>query len=66
MPLTIIPTDGERRAIVSATADGATVAFYRAIYDNGGHPSWAYRRTSSIPQPFHVALDIAHRVIEAG
>jgi hypothetical protein len=56
---------GERRAVVSETGDTATVAYYRVTYDRGRTPSWRYLRTSTIPQPFHVALDIAHAIIEA-
>ncbi len=69
--LTILSTDGRHRAIVSETDEGAAVAFYRLVYDDsrgrgpGEQTKWRYVRTSIIPQPFHVALDIAHSIVEA-
>ncbi len=73
--LTILSPDGTHRAIVSETDDGAAVAFYRLVHDDargiapdaeGGRPQqWRYLRTSIIPRPFHVALDIAHAIVEA-
>lgn len=74
MTLTILSSDGTRRAVVSATEDGASVAYYRRLFgdDSRGHaPSatrpptgWRYLRTAVIPRPFHVALDTACNVLE--
>ena len=72
--VTILSADGSHRAIVSETDDGVAVAFYRLVHDDSrGKPlseqrtarKWRYLRTSIIPQPFHVALDIAHDVVDA-
>jgi hypothetical protein len=72
--LTIVSADGGHRAIVSETDDGVAVAFYRLVHDESrGKPlseqqnarKWRYVRTSIIPQPFHVGLDIAHDVVNA-
>jgi len=73
--LTILSSDGSHRAIVSATDDGAAVAFYRRVLVDdargiapGAEPrpqQWRYLRTSVIPSPFHVALDIATTLVEA-
>jgi hypothetical protein len=74
--LTILSTDGTRRAIVSATDDGAAVAFYRRVIVDDARgiapgaeqrpQRWRFLRASFIPQPLHVALDIALGVVEAG
>jgi hypothetical protein len=74
MPLTILSEDGMRRVIVSETQEGIACAFFRRVHDglrgkSPGEPptEWRYMRTSIIPHPFHVALDIAHAVVqEAG
>jgi hypothetical protein len=74
--LTILSGDGRHRAVVSEETDeGVTVAFFRLVYDDsrGLGPGekkkitkWRYMRTSVIPQPFHVALDIATAIVEDG
>jgi hypothetical protein len=69
--LTILSADGRHRAIVSETDEGAAVAFYRLVHDDsrgrgsGARTKWRYVRTSVIPQPFHVALDVAHSIVKA-
>jgi hypothetical protein len=72
MPLTILSDDGKHRAIVSETDEGAAIAFYRLVV-NGSRglapgetkTKWRYLRTSIIPQPFHVALDVAHAIVRS-
>ncbi len=64
--LTIISDDGKHRAFVTPTENGAEASYFRAYCDNAGKfAGWRFLRRAEIPQPFHVALDLATDLVNA-
>lgn len=71
--LTIVSDDGERRAVVREGDDGCSVEYTRrGINDARGIAPgtergyvWRKPRVAFVPQPFHVALNIAHDIVNA-
>ena len=61
MPLSIISHNGHRKAVVAEDAEGVFVDYYRTT----GCDDWRFHHRARPALPFHAALDLADRLINA-
>jgi hypothetical protein len=67
MSITILSSDGKRRAVVTEDRHGVQVDYFRSRLVNGHDPlssAWQWVRSTLMELPFHTALDAVHDIIE--
>lgn len=62
--ITILSRDEQRRATVSEGRDGVTATYYRRAAN--GSDRWVYVRCATMAVPLHLALDMAHGILNHG
>jgi len=62
MSMSILSTDGNRKAVVTPCDNGAIVDCYRR---NPQNTTWHFIYQVLMPVPYHAALDQAHSLINA-
>jgi len=60
MTISIISKTGYRKAVVGEDAEGVFINYYRTT----GRGDWRFDRCARPAQPFHVALDLAQRIVD--